>query len=106
MIRFLLRGAALFFLASGFVAFVLDGTRSIAARRLAILDIAELGMLLAPHSMEDLRLWVEKLHPWAWDPVLLGALRLPAFLGLTALGCLLLSITRPPKTLIGYSSRP
>lgn len=105
MIRFLLRGAALFLLAGGFAAFVLDGTRSIATRRLAILDISELGTLLAPHAMVGLRLWAEKLHPWAWDPVLLAALKLPACLGLTVLGCLLLSIAQPPKAVIGYSSR-
>jgi hypothetical protein len=55
--------------------------------------------------MVGLRLWAEKLHPWAWDPVLLAALKLPACLGLTMLGCLLLSIARPPKAVIGYSSR-
>jgi hypothetical protein len=105
MIRFLLRGAALFLPAAGFVALMLDGTRSIATKRLAILDVSELGTLLAPHAMSGLQPWVEKLHPWAWDPVLLAALRVPACLGLTIVGCLLLSIARPPKPGIGYSSR-
>ncbi len=106
MIRFLLRTVALLILAGAFVALVLDGTRSIAASGLALMDVATLLGSLAPRQLAALQPAAEQLHPLAWDPVLANILKLPSFLVLAVLGTGLLRLTRPPQPKIGFSSRP
>lgn len=106
MIRFLLRAAALLLLAAGFVALVLDGARSIAANGLALLDAGTLANALAPQKLAELKPVAEGLAPALWDPVLVTALKAPAFLYLALLGALLFWATRPSAPKIGYSSRP
>ena len=94
MIRFLFRAAALFLLAAAFVALVLDGARSIAASRLALLDAATLLQAIAPQKLALLQPAAERLWPALWDPVLVNALKAPAFVYLALLGALLLRLTR------------
>ncbi|MDB5641162.1 MAG: uncharacterized protein JWN07_479 [Hyphomicrobiales bacterium] len=106
MIRFLLRAAALLLLAAAFVALVLDGARSIAASGLSLLDIGALAQAIAPQKLAQLQPAAERLSPALWDPVLVTALKGPAFLYLALLGALLLRLTRPAAPKIGYSSRP
>jgi hypothetical protein len=106
MIRFLLRAAALLLLAAAFVALVLDGARSIAASGLALLDAGTLAKTLAPQMLAQLQPAAERLWPALWDPVLVTALKGPAFVYLALLGALLLWLTQRPKPKIGYSSRP
>lgn len=105
MIRFLLRAIALLILAGAFVALVLDGTRSIAANGLALLDFGTLAAQIAPKAYAGLEPAARKLNPALWDPVLVNALKIPSFLVLAAVGALLLRLTRPPAPKIGYSSR-
>jgi hypothetical protein len=106
MIRFLFRAAAFLLLAAGFVALVLDGARSIAANGLAWLDAGTLAQGLAPQKIAQLQPAAERLSPALWDPVLVTALKGPAFLYLVLIGATLLWLTRPPAPKIGYSSRP
>jgi hypothetical protein len=106
MIRFLLRAAALLLLASGFVALVLDGTRSIAADTLVWLDAGTLVQSLAAPRLAQLQPAAERLSPLLWDPVLVTALKGPIFLHLSVLGAFLLLLTRRSAPKIGYSSRP
>jgi hypothetical protein len=106
MIRFLLRVAALLLLAAGFVALVLDGTRSIAADRLVWLDAGTLAQTFAATRFAQWQPAAERLSPVLWDPVMVTALKGPVFLHLALLGALLLWLTRRPAPKIGYSSRP
>lgn len=106
MIRFLLRAAAFLLLAAGFVALILDGARSIAANEPAFLDAGALAAMIAPQKFALLQPAAERLSPAIWDPVLVSALKGPAFLYLALIGLILLWLTRPPAPKIGYSSRP
>jgi hypothetical protein len=106
MIRFLLRAVAFLLLAAGFVTLVLDGARSIAASALAFLDLQTLAAAVAPQKLAALQPAAERLSPALWDPVLVTALKGPAFLYLIVIGAILLRLTRPPAPKIGYSSRP
>ena len=103
MLRFLIRIAGILALASAFAALVIDGTRSIAGGSVAI---TSLGMVLQKWETEIQRVISSRLHPWLWDPVATGAMVLPLWIVLGALGLLLLLVARRRAPTIGYSSRP
>jgi hypothetical protein len=103
MLRFLFRIAGLLTLAAGFVALVVDGTRSIAAGTLLLTPFGELLTSKLPVIQQAV---VRNVHPLLWDPVATGLLRLPIWLVLALGGLFLLWVTRRRAPIIGYTSRP
>ncbi len=101
MFRFLLRLTGLLSLAGAFATLLLDGTRSLAGGRILLTPIAEfIGARVSLIERGAL-----SLHPILWNPVTTNLLRLPAWLLLTAVGLLLLQLSRQPQPLVGYSDR-
>ena len=70
------------------VALVYDGTRTLAAGSgLVVTSLAEHWQAIAPANLEATRaLVVRRLGAAAWEPGIMSALRLPAWLGLGGLG--------------------
>lgn len=58
MVRFLFPGLGSVFMAAALAAFVVDGTRSIAAGSIMTFALAETGRWLFPAAMSDLAAWV------------------------------------------------
>ena len=107
MIRLIVRFLGLVLLAAAFAALVIDGTRSIAANTLLLTPLGQTAMWLFPNKFPLLQPMIEKnIHPLLWNPILLSALRLPAWLGLGLLGVACLELARKRQRQIGFSSRP
>ncbi|MFS8035450.1 hypothetical protein ACI7BZ_00540 [Xanthobacter sp. AM11] len=94
MIRFLLRFVGFWLLAGGFVALIVDGTRSIAASALVFTSAGDAWFALAPASLERAEASGRAGFPTVWNGVLLPLLSLPAFLLLVVLGVMLLTLGR------------
>jgi hypothetical protein len=106
MFRFLFRFIGLWLLAGAFVAFVIDGTRSISAAHIVITRSGDAWESLHPATFDAMRSWVELHLPmWVWNPVILFVLLTPLWIILGALGLLLVLIGRKRRHPIGYSSR-
>ena len=103
MFRFLLRVGGLIALAAGFVALVIDGTRSIAAGAVLLTPFGELLTTKLPVIQQVIG---HNLHPLLWDPVATSLLRLPIWLVFAITGLLLLRMARRRAPGIGYTSRP
>jgi len=106
MVRFIFRFVGLWLLAGGFVAFVVDGTRSISASRFVLTPFGIAWDTLHPASFDAMRAWVEGNFPsWVWNPIILSVLLTPLWAVLGVLGLLLVLIGRKRERTIGYSSR-
>jgi hypothetical protein len=78
-------------LASGFLAGVVDGTRSIASAMLAWTSLGNAVGWLSPRTFAVLEEAVPRLiHPLMWNPVLTSLFQMPAMVALLALSLLLL----------------
>lgn len=95
MIRFLLRFLGMWLLAGGFVALVLDGTRSIASSALILTPLGTAWATISPASLARLQALAEQMLPGGlWSTIggpLLGA---PLCAVLAALGLLLMLLGR------------
>ncbi len=106
MLKFLFRFTGLWLLAGAFVAFVIDGARSIAASRLVFMPFMEAWSAVHAGSIETLRRAVEEnLSHWMWESVVLRFFTAPLWMVLGVLGILLILIGRRRSRSIGYSSR-
>jgi len=94
MIRFLFRFLGFWILAGGFVALVVDGTRSIAASSLVLTSLRSAWASVAASSLTQVEAMVSAIAPWAWTRVLAPVLDVPLFAVLAVLGLLLLAIGR------------
>jgi hypothetical protein len=104
MIRFLLRALGLLLLAGGFIALVLDGTKSIAGNAIVMTPLGKTWTDIHSTSLQLLEAGVTRhVAEWLWDPVLLGILTSPTWLVLSILGAVLLLLGRKRKPLIGYA---
>lgn len=92
MIRFLFRFVGFWILAGGFVALVVDGTRSIAASSLVVTPARSAWTSLSPASLDVVRVRASSLAPWLWDDLLSPILDLPLFLLLALIGLLVMGI--------------
>ncbi len=92
MIRFLFRFVGFWILAGGFVALVVDGTRSIAASALVVTPARSAWTSLSPASLDAVRVRAAALAPWLWDDLLSPILDLPLFLLLALIGLLVMGI--------------
>jgi hypothetical protein len=94
MFRFLFRFFGFWILAGGFVALVVDGTRSIASSRLILTSTQDAWTALSPTSFAAAQAKVAALSPLAWSDAAVPVLGLPLFLLLAIVGFLFLAIGR------------
>ena len=94
MIRFFLRFIGFWFLAGGFVALIVDGTRSIAASALVLTSAGDACFALSPESLAKLEAATRASAPTLWEGVIAPALSAPAFLILLVLGVVLMTLGR------------
>ena len=94
--RFLARIIGFLCVAGGFVALVIDGTRTIANASWAPLALGDVAGRAFPKLLPALQPAVERLHPLLWSPLLTSLLATPAFVVGIGLGFVLLLLGRRP----------
>ena len=94
MIRFLFRFIGFWLLAGGFVALIVDGTRSIAASHLLFTSAGDAWFVISPGSLERLETSGRASLPTVWNVAVLPLLSLPTFLVLVVVGLALLGLGR------------
>ncbi len=106
MIRFVFRLIGFLLIAAGFVALVIDGTRSIAGQRLITTSGADTWRAIHADSLAQLdKLLAARGLGWLWDPVLLTALAIPTAATGLALGALFMLIGRRNEPQVGVIGR-
>jgi hypothetical protein len=103
MIRFLLRFIGLCLLATAFVFFVYDGTKSIANHQWLPMKVGDAWALIDQNSLNALEAWVKTKALWVWDPYVQTIFELPTWVVLGILAAILILLGRKKKPLIGYA---
>jgi hypothetical protein len=103
MIRFLLRFVGLCLLATAFVFFVYDGTKSIANQHLVYIKAGDVWAIVDQNSFNLAQNWLKQRALWAWDPYLLGVFDLPTWVVLGIVAMIFILLGRKKKPLIGYA---
>jgi hypothetical protein len=103
MIRFLLRFLGLCLLATAFVFFVYDGTKSIANHDLVYTKVGDVWAIVDQTSLNAAQNWLKQKFAWAWDPYLQKGFDLPAWVVVGIVATLLIVLGRKKKPLIGYA---
>jgi hypothetical protein len=104
MIRFLLRFIGLLLLATAFVFFVYDGTKSIANQHLNYMNVRAVWADVDQNSLARLQPTIEQHAPhWVWDPATVSLLNAPTWLVLGVVAAILIMLGRKKKPLIGYA---
>ena len=103
MIRFVLRFIGLCLLATAFVLFVYDGTKSIANQQFVYSKVVETWAMIDQNSLNFVQAWLKQKAPWAWDPYLQKGFDLPTWVVLTVVAAILILLGRKKKPLIGYA---
>ncbi|MDQ0503425.1 hypothetical protein [Xanthobacter agilis] len=93
MLRFLLRFVGFWLVAGGFVALIVDGTRSIAASRMLFTSAGDAWYAIAPHALERTEAAASGAA-WLWPRIMVPLLSLPASLLLVLVGLALLGLGR------------
>lgn len=106
MIRFPFRLAGFLLIAAGFIALVIDGTRSIAGQRLMMTAVSDTWRAIHLDSLGQVQKALEGAgSAWLWDPVAVTLISLPtAAVGLV-LGALLMLAGRRREPQIGVIGR-
>jgi len=103
MIRFLLRFIGLCLLATAFIFFVYDGTKTIANQQLITMKVSDAWAIVDQSTLVQLQPAIEKHAPhWLWDPVTLSVLNAPTWVVLGIVAAILILLGRKKKPLIGY----
>ncbi|VVB50006.1 hypothetical protein RHAL1_04129 [Beijerinckiaceae bacterium RH AL1] len=105
MFRFLIRLIGLLLLAGAFAALIVDGTRSVADGRIALLPLGRLITYVSPEAFVKLHAGIETHWPSLWDPVMVTVLLLPSWCVLGLVGLVFMALARPPRPKIGYLGR-
>jgi hypothetical protein len=103
MIRFLLRFIGLCLLATAFVFFVYDGTKSIANQQLIYVKVSDVWAIVDQNSLNLVQNWLKLKLAWAWDPYLQKAFDLPTWVVLGIVATILILLGRRKRPLIGYA---
>ena len=103
MIRFLLRFIGLILLATAFVFFVYDGTKSIANHDLVYTKVGDVWAIIDQNSLNLVQDWLKQKVAWAWDPYLQRSFDLPAWFVVGIVATILIVLGRKKKPLIGYA---
>jgi hypothetical protein len=93
MLRLLTRFLGLLLLAGGFIALIVDGTRSIAAGRLMVATLGKGASDSLPALYGALQSGVEAKSAFLWNPVMTTLLMLPASVAFGGLGALLIVLS-------------
>jgi len=103
MLGFLLRVIGLLLLAGGFIALVVDGTRSLAGSSLYVTSIDAALQSMTPAAYQSLEKTIlAHLPPFVWDPLLVHLMRVPLSGALLALGALCVLLTHKAPEEFGY----
>jgi hypothetical protein len=103
MIRFLLRFVGLCLLATAFVFFVYDGTKSIANHDIVYTKVADVWAIIDQNSLNLVQGWLKQKLAWAWDPYLQRSFDLPAWAVVGIVATILIMLGRKKRPLIGYA---
>ena len=103
MIRFLLRFLGLCLLATAFVFFVYDGTKSIANQQFVYTKVERVWAIIDQHSLNLVQDWLKQKAAWAWDPYVQTIFDLPTWVVLGIVRSILILLGRKKKPLIGYA---
>jgi hypothetical protein len=103
MIRFLLRFIGLLLLATGFVFFVYDGTKSIANQHLVYARVGDIWAIVDQNSLNLAQIWLKQKAAWAWDPYVQTIFELPTWAMLAVVAMILIVLGRKKRPLIGYA---
>ena len=103
MIRFLLRFVGLCLLATAFVFFVYDGTKSIANQHLIYIKAGDVWAIVDQNSLNLVQEWLKRRAPWVWDPYVLRGFDLPTWVVLGVVAMILIVLGRKKRPLIGYA---
>jgi hypothetical protein len=103
MIRFLLRFLGLCLLATAFVFFVYDGTKSIANHDLVYSKVGDVWAIVDQNSLNMAQAWLKQKLAWAWDPYVQRSFDLPAWAVIGVIAAILILLGRKKKPLIGYA---
>ena len=90
MLRLLTRFLGLLLLAGGFIALIVDGTRSIAGGQLMVTTLRKGASEVTPSFFNALQQGVEARSSFLWDPVLTTLMMLPVSVAFGGLGALLI----------------
>jgi len=106
MLRLVIRFFGLLLLAGGFVALIIDGTRSLAGGGLILTTLDRGASDLFPSVYRAAEQAIESnVAAFLWDPVLTTLLLFPASLALCALGAGMIIVSHKPHSRLGYWSR-
>ena len=103
MIRFLLRFVGLCLLATAFVFFVYDGTKSIANHQLLYTKVDDVWAIVDQTSLNFVQDWLKQKFSWAWDPYLQKGFDLPGWVVIGIVATILILLGRKKRPLIGYA---
>jgi hypothetical protein len=103
MIRFLLRFVGLCLLATAFVFFVYDGTKSIANHDIVYTKVVDVWAIIDQNSLNLVQSWLKLRLAWAWDPYLQRSFDLPAWAVVGIVATILILLGRKKRPLIGYA---
>jgi hypothetical protein len=103
MIRFLFRFIGLCLLATAFVFFVYDGTKTIANQQLFLSRVGDVWAIVDQNSLTAAQEWLKQKALWAWEPYMRTVFDLPTWVVLAVIATLLILLGRKKKKLIGYT---
>lgn len=105
MLRLLTRFLGLILLAGGFIALIVDGTRSIAGGRLLVTTLRKGLSDTLPGFYASLQSSVEAKSAFLWDPALLTLLIVPVSVAFGGLGALLIIFSHKQEAANRYWRR-
>ncbi|MGD9543758.1 MAG: hypothetical protein AB7F41_13110 [Methylocystis sp.] len=105
MLRLLTRLIGLLLLAGGFIALIVDGTRSIAAGRVMVTSVNAGMSELFPGLYQSLQSSVENLSAFLWDPVLTTLMLAPVSVAFGGVGALLILVSHRRQAPLYYARR-
>jgi len=103
MIRFLFRFVGLCLLATAFVLFVYDGTKSIANHDLLYTRLGDVWAIIDQNSLNAVQDWLKQRLAWAWEPYLQRGFDLPGWMVVGIVATVMILLGRKRKPLIGYA---
>jgi hypothetical protein len=103
MLRILIRFLGLLLLAGGFIALIVDGTRSLAGGRLLVTTLDNAATDLFPAALKGLQTAVEQgLAPFVWDPLLATLMMAPVSVAFGWLGALFIVLSHKHQAHLGF----
>ena len=103
MLRLLIRFVGLALLAGGFVALVVDGTRSLGGGSLYLTSLGSILQALWPVAFQALRSAVlSRLPTFIWDPLLVLLLMTPVGVALCGVGAAFIVLSHKHHAIVGY----